>query len=188
MNFTHRPLYGYEWYNNLFNTVINFKHLMDIELRLAKVSEATTIARMSRDFIEAGLGWTWTPDKIARQMCAADTLVVVAHEQGQLVGFASMRFREEDAHLNLLCVQRSHQHHGIGRRIINWLEKSAMVAGIVTIHLEVRAINRRARRFYHALGYREVGELRRYYRSRESAIRMVRHLRAMRWSEADKTS
>lgn len=156
---------------------------MDIELRLAKTSEAKTIAMMSRDFIEAGLGWTWTPDKIAKQVRAADTLVVVALEQGQLVGFACLRFREEDAHLNLLCVQRSHQRRGIGRRIVNWLEKSAMVAGIVTIHLEVRAVNRDARRFYQALKYQEVGELRRYYRGRESAIRMVRHLRTMRWSE-----
>jgi ribosomal-protein-alanine N-acetyltransferase len=161
---------------------------MDIELRLAKTSEARTIARMSRDFIEAGLGWTWTPDKIARQVRAADTLVVVAHERGQLIGFACMRFREEDAHLNLLCVQRSHQRLGMGRRLLEWLEKTAMVAGIVTIHLEVRAFNQQARRFYHALGYQESGELRRYYRGRESAIRMVRHLRAMRWSEAYKAT
>jgi ribosomal-protein-alanine N-acetyltransferase len=159
---------------------------MDIELRLAKIPEARMIAEMSRDFIETGLGWTWTPDRIAKQVRCADTLVLVAPEGGQLIGFACMRFREEDAHLNLLCVRRSHQRRGIGRRLMKWLETTALTAGIVSIHLEVRAINHGARRFYHALGYEEAGELRRYYRGRESAIRMVRHLRALRWSQANR--
>lgn len=181
MSYTHYPMHRR---HNTSDRPLN--HLMDIELRLAKISEARMIAEMSRDLIETGLGWAWTPDRIVRQVRCADTLVLVALEGVQLIGFACMRFREEDAHLNLLCVRRSHQRSGIGRRLMIWLEKTARVAGIVSIHLEVRAINHAARRFYHALGYREVGELRRYYRGRESAIRMVHHLRALRWSQVNR--
>ncbi len=161
---------------------------MDIQFRLAKISEARLIASMSRDLIEVGLGWSWTADKIARQIRCRDTLVLVSLECGQLVGFASMQFRDEDAHLSLLCVKRSHQRSGIGRGLITWLEETAMVAGVVSIHLEVRAINHGARNFYHALGYEDVAQLRRYYRGRESAIRMVHNLRSLRWSEVYKIS
>jgi ribosomal-protein-alanine N-acetyltransferase len=142
---------------------------------------------MSRDLIEAGLGWSWTPDKIVRQIRCRDTLVLVAHQKGRLLGFASMGFAQEDAHLNLLCVVQPHQRCGIGRRLIKLLEDTAMVAGIACIHLEVRASNHEARHFYHTLGYETVKQLPRYYRGQESAIRMVHNLRTMRWSEVYKT-
>ena len=159
-----------------------------LEFRPARISEARQIALMSRDLIEAGLGWSWTPEKIVRQIRSNDTMVLVAHEKERLLGFASMRFREEDAHLNLLCVRQSCQRCGIGRRLIKWLEDTAMVAGIVCIQLEVRASNHEARLFYQALGYEVVKHLQSYYRGRESAIRMERQLRTMRWSEIYKIS
>jgi ribosomal-protein-alanine N-acetyltransferase len=38
--------------------------LTDAQIRLARPSDAQAIAEMSRDLIEHGLGWRWTPSRI----------------------------------------------------------------------------------------------------------------------------
>ncbi len=87
-----------------------------------------------------------------------------------------MRFGEEEAHLDLLAVRPRFRRAGLGRRLVEWLEKSAVVAGISVIYLEVRENNKEAQAFYRKLGYRRVTRLSGYYRGRESAICMGRDL------------
>ena len=153
-----------------------------VELGLARLPDAKRIATMSRELIEHGLGWSWTPDRVANHIRRPDTVVLAAKALGGLVGFAIMYFGEEDAHLNLLAVSPLHRHTGIGRRLVRWLERSADFAGICAIHVEVRAS---AQSFYRSLGYRPVGLWAGYYCGREAAVRMSRTLRSVRWSELD---
>ncbi len=91
-----------------------------------------------------------------------------------IVGFAIMRYGDDTAHLNLLAVAPAHRRRGIGRRLVAWLEDTALTAGTFTIALELRAGNAGARAFYAALGYRELVRVPGYYQGRECAIRMVR--------------
>ena len=156
-----------------------------VELGLARLSDAKRIATMSRELIEHGLGWSWTPDRVANHIRRPDTVVLAAKALGSLVGFAIMYFGEEDAHLNLFGVSPLHRRTGIGRRLMRWLERSADFAGICAIHVEVRASNRSAQSFYRSLGYRPVGLWAGYYCGRETAVRMSRTLRSVRWSELD---
>ena len=148
-----------------------------IHLRLARLADTRQIALMSRDQIEMGLAWRWTPSRVAEQIHCPDTVVLIAGDQKAIAGFAIMYFGEEIAHLNLLAVKESHQRLGIGSRLLNWLEESSIVAGVATVELEVRARNRGARAFYKSLGYEEVRLLPGYYSGRESAIQMARFLR-----------
>jgi ribosomal-protein-alanine N-acetyltransferase len=148
-----------------------------VHLQLARLAEARAIAAMSRDLIENGLGWSWTPARVARQILCRDTAVVVARVHSGMAGFGIMYFRQEIAHLNLFAVARSRRRRGIGTRLLAWLEESAMVAGIATIELEVRISNREGRAFYKSAGYEEVAVLPGYYRGREDALQMARFLR-----------
>ncbi len=148
----------------------------EIELRLATVSEACQIATMSRDLIEAGLGWSWTPSRVIQSIRCPDTAVLVAHVGKQIVGFAIMHFGEEEAHLDLLAVRPDYRRARVGRRLIEWLEKSASVMGISVVYLEVRMNNRGAQAFYEKLGYRKIARVSGYYCGRESALRMARDL------------
>ena len=147
-------------------------------LRLANLADAQTIALMSRELIETGLsGWSWDPKRVARSIQARDTIVVVAAVRNHLTGFAIMNFGDEQAHLNLLAVTLSHQRCGIGRQIMGWLEESALVAGIATVNLELRANNFAARDFYRALGFADAAYIPGYYRGIETALRMSRDIR-----------
>ena len=155
-----------------------------ITLRLAEPRDAHAIALMSRDFIEAGLGWRYDPARVLRAIGRPETSTLVACERGAvferetLAGFALMDFGEERAHLALLAVRPSHRRLGIGRRLLEWLLASARTAGIESVHLELRAGNGAARRFYEAAGFTQTLLVPGYYRGREAALRMIRVLRA----------
>ena len=147
-------------------------------LRLANVPDAQLIALMSRELIETGLsGWAWDPRRVARAIQARDTMVIVAAVRNHLTGFAIMNFGDEQAHLSLLAVTASHQRCGIGKRLMTWLEESALVAGITTFNLELRATNFGARDFYRAMGFTEVAYIPGYYSGVETALRMSRDIR-----------
>lgn len=149
----------------------------DITLRPGRVADSGRIAAMSRDLIETGLGWSWSPDRVARSISNKDTYALLACDRERLVAFSIMHFGDEHAHLNLLAVRPSHQRLGIGRRMVEWLIESACVAGIATVHLELRAANYVARSFYKSLGFTESAYIPGYYRGREMALRMMRVLR-----------
>ena len=148
-----------------------------VTLRLARAADAQTIASLSRDLIETGLGWTWSPERVTRAMRDKNSVTLIASEHSRVVAFAIMYFGDEHAHLSLLAVRPSHQRHGLGRRMIEWLVHSAQVAGIASIHLELRAANHAARRFYRALAFTETAYIPGYYRGKEMALRMMRELR-----------
>lgn len=145
-------------------------------LALARTADVVTIARMSRDLIEDGLSWSWTPERVAASVRRRDALVVVARDGARIAGFGIMRYGDDEAHLDLLAVDPSGRRCGLGRHLVEWLEEPALVAGITAVVLEVRESNHGARTFYERLGYRSLGRLARYYQGCEAAIRMRRRL------------
>ena len=170
-----------------------------ITIRLAEPRDAQAVALMSRDFIESGLGWKYDAPRVLKAIRDRETLAIVAAEGGKpaagitgtaavaaardaLAGFAIMELGEERAHLVLLAVRPSHRRLGIGQRMLEWLLESARVAGMASVHLELRAGNDAARRFYRAMGFYETVLVPGYYRGveggrKEGALRMLRVLR-----------
>jgi ribosomal-protein-alanine N-acetyltransferase len=146
-------------------------------IRLATHEDAAAIARMSRDLIEHGLGWSWTAPRVLRSIADRQTNVaVLPAPTGGLAGFGIMKYHDEEAHLLLLAVQRGLQRCGFGSSLVAWLEASAQVAGIGQIYLEARAANASARAFYQHLGYREIQQVEGYYSGREASVRLARDL------------
>lgn len=148
----------------------------DLSLRLARPAEAGTIAHLSRDLIEYGLRWRWTLMRVAASIRAPNVNVLVACIHGKMVGFAIMRYGDDDAHLELLAVAPSYRRLGVGRQLLQWLEKCAVVGCICSIALEVRAGNQGAQLFYKRMGYRTLAHLPGYYQGIEAALRMGRDL------------
>ncbi len=150
--------------------------MTDYQIGPARTGEAWRIANMSRALIEEGLTWRWRPTAVARLIERGDTEVVVARANGLVVGFAVMQFFDDEGHLVLFAVSRLHRKKGLGRKLLEWLERMAETAMLGSVRLEVRRKNRGARAFYRAVGYREVAVIRGYYEGREDAVRMERTL------------
>ena len=51
-----------------------------VTMRPATVADAKAIAHLSRDLIETGLGWSWTPERVTRAIQDRNTLTVIATE------------------------------------------------------------------------------------------------------------
>lgn len=164
---------GLRYFQAQINVVISPESIV---LRAAHASEAAAIAAMSRLHIEHGLTWRWRPSRIKKNIRDPETMVLAATVRGDLAGFAIMKFGDEDAHLYLLAVHPRFRRHGIGKSMVEWLEKSCRTAGIQRIRLEVRTSNQVARKFYERLGYSFVAQVAGYYDGREAAVIMARSL------------
>ncbi len=148
-----------------------------IQIAPARRGDAARLASMSRRLVEAGLEACWTEDRVERERKNPDSVVLTARVAGSIGGFAIMQYGDEAAHLSVLAVEPIHQRHGIGRKLVAWLEDTARGAGVFCVRLEVRDTNHGARRFYTALGYAERGWVRGYYQAHEDALRFERDLR-----------
>jgi len=146
------------------------------DISLARPAHALEIAQLSRDAIEYDLPWRWTQGRVMRSIRDAATNVVVARRDGELLGFAVMKYGEDEAHVLLLAVRAAQRRSGLGSALLAWLEATASVAGIRTIRLEARAANAAARAFYRRHGFEESGVSPRYYEDAEDGVRMVKHL------------
>jgi [ribosomal protein S18]-alanine N-acetyltransferase len=146
-------------------------------IRLARTEDANAIARMSRDTIEAGLGWSWRPQRVLMAIRDPNTLAIVCGE-GRVQGFCITQFGDEIGHLSLLAVDPKFRRQGFGRKLVGWMLLSARTAGIATVHVEMRTTNLLARAFYRTIGFEDAGVVTGYYRGVESALRMVLSLRA----------
>ena len=146
------------------------------DIRLAGEPDAQAIACLSRDCIEAGLGWSWRPARVLRSITEPSTNVVVCREHGSLAGFAVMKYGDEEAHLLLLAVDPRKLRRGVGSALMSWLEETARTAGLGVIRLEARCANSPALAFYRHLGYREVARVPGMYRGMEDGVRLAKDL------------
>jgi ribosomal protein S18 acetylase RimI-like enzyme len=154
--------------------------VQDYRLEPARRCDTARLAAMSGALIESGLRPRWGAERIGWHVLDPESVVLTARSDRGIAGFAVMRFGDDAAHLNLLAVEPAQRRRGIARRLLTWLEESALTAGTYLIGLELRANNEAAREFYRALGYRESGRVPGYYQGIEAAIRMERDVRVSR--------
>lgn len=118
------------------------------EIRLAKYADVVRVAEMSRDIIESGLGWSWTPSRVAKEIVSKDANVIVAVEGNEVIGFAVMKYFDHEARLYLFGVHPEYRRNGVGTRLIRWLEETAVTNGNGVVYLETRLKNESAREYY----------------------------------------
>jgi ribosomal-protein-alanine N-acetyltransferase len=148
----------------------------DVHIQLATHRDAAAIAAMSRDYVEQGLGWSWTAARVARAIGDPEVNVAVLRAPQGIAAFGIMSYRDQESHLLLFAVRGPQQRQGLGRAMLAWLEDVARTAGIRRIQLECRRDNAGARNFYGAQGYHERVISRGYYQGVEDAIRLEKWL------------
>ena len=145
-------------------------------IRLAALQDAAAIAQMSREYIEQGLGWSWTTGRVRSAVVDPATNAAVFGGRESILGFGIMQYGDDSAHLALLAVRPEYRQRGLGARLIDWLEQPAVVAGIERVRVEARADNPRAIDFYRQHGYVETERIERYYRGVIDAVRLEKRL------------
>ncbi len=146
-------------------------------VRLAQTADAAAIAEFSRDFIEHGLAWTYTPARIALAIHSR-TANVASIGNTRLHAFGIMDYQDTSAHLGLFGVYAAARRKGLGRHLFEWLQLSAVNAGIALIKLEARVDNTGGIAFYERLGFTVGQRIPGYYSGIVDAMRMEKRLGA----------
>lgn len=148
-------------------------------IEFASIPDVAEIASISRDEIEYGLGWDYTPQRLAKLIKHKSKNVVVARIENELVGFGIMTYRKDQANLDLLAVKEEFRRKKIGTQIVQWLAKVALTAGIFNIFVQVRERNDRAVSFYTNLGFQQIDIVPGFYRGVENGVVMAMPIRSM---------
>jgi len=150
----------------------------ELQLELARPTDAPRIAGMSRRLVEYGLPVRWDRRQVAGRIRDPDVEAVVARTGVGIAGFGLMSFdfARRRAHLLLFAVEPRWRRRGVGAALYGYLETIAKRGGITELRLEVRARNQGARAFYRTRGFAEVARLPGYYERREDALVLERRL------------
>jgi GNAT superfamily N-acetyltransferase len=140
--------------------------------RREDVEEATQLwMRSAQEHTEHDQIYATAPgaERVMRRFLAdltasSHTFLFVAESGGQTVGFISGELREGSptfrqrtwASVDDVFVEPDSRNLGIGRALIQSVEAWAKERGANGISLQVAAANRRGRKFYEELGFREV--------------------------------
>ncbi|MFO0726941.1 MAG: ribosomal protein S18-alanine N-acetyltransferase [Myxococcota bacterium] len=140
--------------------------------RLVGAEGASIVALVQRTLPD-----TWSDLAILAEAHREDARVWGLYTGGALVGFALVRVVLEEAELLLFGVEAARRREGLGRGLFEAVVDALAAEECSVIHLEVRAANLAAQRFYQALGFEEVGRRRAYYHSpSDDAVLMRRAL------------
>lgn len=130
----------------------------------------------------------WRETDFASAFRQGHLCLTARDETASVIGFAVGRALPDEAELLLIAVDPGQRREGVGRLLLTSLEARLAESGARLMHLEVRASNHAAQRFYAALGYTVSGRRPGYYPAgahasvREDAILMTRSLATERTS------
>jgi ribosomal-protein-alanine N-acetyltransferase len=90
-------------------------------------------------------------------------LIAIDTQSGEVAGFAIASRVVPEAELETIAVASGHQRQGIGSRLLAALIHALKPAEVHQLHLEVRASNHPAIRFYESKNFKQIGVRPRYY-------------------------
>lgn len=127
---------------------------------------------------EASFPIPWSERAFRAVMGRADAVLLVAEEDGWIVGHAAAWFAGDEGELADVAVRPSRRGHGLGRRLVEAIREASVERGVRDLYLQVRESNDAARHLYATAGFEPVGRRRSYYRSpKEDAL-------VLRWRAA----
>ena len=109
----------------------------------------------------------FTKEQILQLLKEYNCVTLIAKVEGVIVGFvAGMIYVERkalNAHILTIDVSPAYRRRGIGKLLLQEMERIFKEKGVKASHLEVREKNFAAINLYRKLGYEEIGKLRNYY-------------------------
>jgi ribosomal-protein-alanine N-acetyltransferase len=132
-------------------------------------AEKPEISRMTVEDLDAVVAletslqaFPWSRGNFADSLAAGHEMRVLRLD-GDLVGFSVLMSIVDEAHLLVIGIDRRHQRHGHGARLLQEVLATARAGGAAKLLLEVRAANAQAIAFYQGLGFAQIGVRRGYY-------------------------
>lgn len=105
----------------------------------------------------------WTLKSIQDTFQQSQAFIVTAESDGKVAGYCIVYFVLDEGEIARVAVENSYRRQGVGRSIIEQVEKVCQEKGIIRLMLDVREGNDSARQFYQSLGFEEDGIRKSFY-------------------------
>ncbi len=119
----------------------------------------------------------WTSKCIYDTFCQKQAFVLIAELDGRIVGYCIVYFVLDEGEIARIAVDTSCRRQGVGRELLNQVEKICTEKRMVRLLLDVRESNKTAREFYLNYGFEEDGIRKNFYdMPKENAILMSKRI------------
>ena len=115
----------------------------------------------------------WTRASFLHELHNPHGRLLVADEQGQVIGYFCNWLVADEVHVLRVAVHPDHRQRGVGKLLLQATLAEARRCSAHSASLEVRRSNLPAIALYQELGFRQVAVRRRYYENGEDALLMV---------------
>ena len=105
----------------------------------------------------------WSRDMLKEEMDNACAALLVAEEDGKVLGYAGLQVILDEGYIMNVAVQPEHRQKGIASKLIRVFIDFAKANHMAFLTLEVRPSNMPAIMLYGHLGFRTVGRRNNYY-------------------------
>lgn len=137
-----------------------------LQVRPMAAADAEAMAALERECFEGAGHEPWSANLFLAELsegAAAARSWWVAHDNGELIGFAGGMVVDKDVEILDVAVSPAHRREGIARKLLAHVSYDAQMLGCTSASLEVEADNEPARALYANLGFGQVGCRRGYY-------------------------
>ena len=118
----------------------------------------------------------WDDDTFQQVFLFKSNTVFVARLQDDLIGFVVVENDIDEINISHIVVDKEYRNHGIGTKLINFVEEYSKNKNINTVSLEVSENNFTAKTLYEKLGYQTRRIRKEYYKDKSNAIEMFKNL------------
>lgn len=146
-----------------------------LQVRPMAAADAEAMAALERDCFAGAAHEPWSASMFLEELdpnAPAARSWWVAHDNGELIGFAGGMVVDKDIEILDVAVSRAHRREGIARKLLSHVSYDAQMLGCTTASLEVEADNEVAIALYGSLGFGEAGRRRGYYAGGVDALVM----------------
>ena len=147
-----------------------------LQLRPMSVNDLAAVAALEASVFSEAHHEPWTEQVFYDDVTAPGHIWWVAHDQGQIVGYAGGAFVEGELQIANVAVAPERRGEGIAGRLMERVSYDAQMLGGTTSVLEVEVGNDSAITLYERLGYRGAGRRKGYYGPGHDAIVMTADL------------
>ncbi len=146
-----------------------------LQMRPMAAADAEAMAALERDSFAGAGHEPWSASLFLSELAesaGAARSWWVAHDNGELIGFAGGMVVDKDVEILDVAVSADHRRKGIARKLLSHVSYDAQMLGCTSASLEVEADNEPAIALYATLGFEEVGRRRGYYGAGRDALVM----------------
>lgn len=143
-----------------------------LQLRPMSLNDAEAAAKLEAAAFAGAAHTSWSAAQFEEEVAAPGRSWWVAHDAGELVGFAGARLAGSDMEVLDVAVAADHRRKHIATRLLARVAYDAQTLNAQTISLEVDEKNAAARATYESLGFSCVGRRPGYYGADTCALIM----------------